>query len=97
MKNNKRIKFYKYANEYINILNSFYETYKNSIDENVLNDEYDLMTDVLDDLIYDRTDSWYINFKKNKYRNHIIYKTDKSTWKALSKRYKKMWMITFGF
>ena len=93
----KSIKYFKYANEYVKHLNMFYDKYKNSIDICLLNDEYDLMTDVLDDLTYDNCDSWYINFKKNKYRKHIIYQTDKECWKILSKLYRKMWMITFGF
>ena len=94
---NKNIKLFKYANEYVKCLNKFYDENINIIDECTLNDEYDLMIDVLDDLMYDCCDSWYINFKKNKYRKHIIYKTDKECWKMLSKLYKKMWMITFGF
>ena len=93
----KGIKYFKYAKEYISCLNVFYDTYKNVIDEYILNKEYDLMIDILNDLTYNNCDSWYINFKKNKYRKHIIYKTDKEYWKVLSKLYKKMWMITFGF
>ena len=51
---NKSIKFYKYANEYMDYLNTFYDKYKNIIDERVLDKEYDLMTDILDNLIYDK-------------------------------------------
>ena len=94
---NKSIKYFKYANEYVNCLNVFYDKYQNVIDECILNKEYDLMIDILDDLTYNNCDTWYINFKKNKYRKHIIYKTDKEYWKVLSKLYRKMWMITFGF
>ena len=94
---NKIMKYYKYANEFLDCLNAFYDTYKNIIDESVLNKEYDLITDILDDLTYNNCDSWYINFKKNKYRKHIIYTTDKECWKKLSKLYRKMWKITFGF
>ena len=94
---NKIMKYYKYANQFLDCLNAFYEKYKNVIEESILNKEYDLITDILDDLTYNNCDSWYINFKKNKYRNHIIYKTDKECWKVLSKLYKKMWKITFGF
>ena len=54
---NKSIKYFKYANEYINCLNTFYDKYKNIIDECILNDEYDLMTNILDDLMYDNCDS----------------------------------------
>ena len=93
----KNIKLFNYANEYVKCLNTFYDKYKNVIDECALNEEYDLMTDILDNLIYDKCDAWYINFKKNKYRKHIIYKTNKAYWKVLSKLYKKMWNITFGF
>ena len=93
----KNIKYFKYANEYIKCLNTFYDKYKNNIDNYLLNEEYDLMIDILDDLTYNNCDTWNTNFKKNKYRKHIIYKTDKYYWKVLSKLYKKMWMITFGF
>ena len=93
----KTKKYYEYANKYIDTLNTFYETYKNNSNECILNKEYDLMISILDDLTYDNCDSWYINFKKNKYRNHIIYKLDKTYWKKLSKLYKKMWKINFGF
>ena len=86
----KNIKYFKYAKEYIKCLNTFYDTYKNVIDEYTLNKEYDLMTDILDNLIYDKCDTWYINFKNNKYRKHIIYKTNKEYWKVLSNLYKKM-------
>ena len=54
---NKIMKYYKYANLYIDCLNMFYEKYKNDIDECALNKEYDLMTDVLDDLTYNNCDS----------------------------------------
>ena len=91
------IKYFKYANEYVKCLNTFYDKYINIIDKYTLNNEYDLMINILDDLTYDKCDSWYINFKKNKYRKHIIYKLDKECWKVLSKLYRKMWMITFGF
>ena len=94
---NKSIKYFKYANEYIKCLNVFYDKYKNVIDECILNDEYDLITNILDDLTHNNCDSWYINFKNNKYRKHIIYKTDKECWKTLSKLYRKMRTNTFGF
>ena len=93
----KSIKYFKYANEYIKCLNLFYDSYQNVINECALNEEYDLMTDILDDLTYDNRSSWYANFGKNQYRKHIIYKTDKEFWKKLSKLYRKMWTITFGF
>ena len=93
----KSIKFYKYANKYIDLLNSFYDKYTNNINENVLNNEYDLMIDILDELIYNHKDVWCINFNKNKYCNNIIFKADKKCWKMLSKIYKKMWMIAFEF
>ena len=51
------IKLFKYANEYIKCLNTFYDEYKNIIDEYILNNEYDLMTNILDDLMYDKCDS----------------------------------------
>ena len=85
-----KIKFYKYANKYLDILNNFYDTYKNIINENVLDKEYDLVTNILDDLIYNHNDTWYANFGGNKYHNHIIYKVNKKYWKMLSKLYKKM-------
>ena len=86
----KTKKYYKYANKYIDILNSFYETYKNVINISLLDKEYDLLADILDDLTYNNCDSWYINFKDNKYKKHIIYLLDKKYWKNLSKMYKKM-------
>ena len=54
---NKIMKYYKYANEFLDCLNAFYDKYKNVIDERVLDKEYDLMTDVLDDLTYNNCDS----------------------------------------
>ena len=53
----KSIKYFKYANEYIKCLNLFYDSYQNVIDECALNEEYDLMTDILDDLTYDNRSS----------------------------------------
>ena len=93
----KNIKFFKYANKYVKCLNVFYDTYKGSIDSCLLDEEYDLITDILDDLMYDNRVSWYIKFKNNKYREDIIYRTDKECWKTLSKLYRKMCRITFGF
>ena len=86
----KSIKYFKYANAYIKCLNEFYDKFKSNIDNYLLNKEYDLMINVLDDLTYDKCDSWYINFGKNKYRKHIIYKLDKEYWKMLSKLYRKL-------
>ena len=86
----KSAKYYKYANKYLDCLNEFYDEYKNSIDNYLLDKEYDLMTNILDDLTYDNYVSWNIHFKKNEYRKHIIYKTNKKYWKVLSKMYKKM-------
>ena len=54
---NKSIKYFKYANEYIKILNTFYDTYKDIIDECILNNEYDLMINILDELMYERCDA----------------------------------------
>ena len=54
---NKSIKYFKYANEYVNCLNVFYDEYQNVIDECILNKEYDLMIDILDDLTYNNCDS----------------------------------------
>ena len=47
-----KIKLFKCANEYVNCLNTFYDTYANVIDECLLNDEYDLMINILNDLMY---------------------------------------------
>ena len=86
---NKFIKYYKYAHFFIKCLNKFYEESQN-IDKCVLNNEYDLMTNILDNLMYHNYDSWYIEFKDNKYKKDIIYKTNKAYWKKLSKLYKKI-------
>ena len=94
---NKSIRYFKYANEYIKCLNTFYDKHINNIDECILNDEYDLMINILDDLTYDNHVSWCVNFERNQYRKHIIYKTDKKYWKTLSKLYRKMLKATFGF
>ena len=51
------IKYFKYANEYVKCLNTFYDKYINIIDKYTLNNEYDLMINILDDLIYDKCDS----------------------------------------
>ena len=50
----KNIKFFKYANAYVKCLNTFYDKYKNIIDECILNNEYDLMINILDVLMYDK-------------------------------------------
>ena len=89
-----KIKYFKYANKYIDLLNVFYDKYKNNIDKNTLNEEYDLMTNVLDNLIYDHVNTWYIYFGEKQYKEELIYKKDKACWKKLSKIYKKMWKIT---
>lgn len=89
-----KIKYFKYANKYIDLLNVFYEKYKNNIDINTLNEEYDLMVDILDNLTYDHVNTWYIYFGKKQYKEELIYKKDKTYWKKLSKLYKKMWKIT---
>ena len=86
----KSIKLFKYAREFIICLNKFYDEHQNIIDECVLNDEYDLMTDILDNLMYHNNDSWYIEFKDNKYKKDIIYKVNKEYWKKLSRLYKKI-------
>ena len=93
----KNIKLFKHANEYLKYLNMFYDKHINNIDEYILNEEYDLMINILDDLTYDNHVSWYVKFEKNKYRKHIIYKLDKKCWKTLSKLYRKMLRDTFGF
>ena len=69
---NKFIKYYKYAHDFIKCLNKFYDENQNIIDECVLNDEYDLMTDMLDNLMNHDYDTWYIKFKDNKYKKDII-------------------------
>ena len=94
---NKSIRYFKYANEYLRCLNTFYDKFKDSVDICLLNDEYDLITNILDDLTHDNHVSWYVNFEKNKYRKHIIYKLDKECWKKLSGLYRKMLRDTFGF
>ena len=86
-----KIKYFKYANKYIDLLNVFYDKYKNNIDKNTLNEEYDLMIDILDNLIYDKVNTWNIYFGEKQYKEEIIYKKDKTYWKMLSKLYKKMW------
>ena len=53
----KSIKLFKYANEYVKRLNVFYDVHQNVIDECVLNEEYGLMIDILDDLVYNNRDS----------------------------------------
>ena len=90
LNNMKSIKYYKHAHDFIVCLNKFYDEHQNIIDECVLNDEYDLMTDILGNLMYDDYDSWYIHFKNNKYKKDIIYKANKAYWKKLSKLYKKI-------
>ena len=94
MKNKLNNKFFKYANKYIDLLNVFYYKYKNNIDKNTLDEEYDLMTNILDNLIYDNINTWYIYFGEKQYKEELIYKKEKAYWKVLSKLYKKMWRIT---
>lgn len=89
----KNIKYFKYANEYIHLLNNFYDNYKDIINEYILNKEYDLMIDILDSLTYDNYNAWNVKIGENKHRNNIIYMIDKHLWKALSKLYKKMWKL----
>ena len=85
------IKYFKYANKYLDLLNYFYDKYKNNIDKNTLNETYDLMTNILDNLTYDHVNTWNIYFGEKEYKNCLIYKIDKAYWKMLSKLYKKMW------
>ena len=92
-----RIKLFKCANEYVNCLNTFYNKYTNVIDECLLDEEYDLMINILSDLMYYGRVSWFVIFENNKYKDDIIYQTDKSYWKTLSNLYGKMWNIVFGF
>ena len=92
-----KIKLFKYADKYIKCLNVFYNNYTNVIDEYSLNDEYDLMINILDDLMYYGRVSWFVIFENNKYKDDIIYQTDKECWKTLSDLYGKMWNIVFGF
>ena len=85
-----------YKEEYILTLNIFYEKYFNKVDNSVLLKEYNLMFDVMMDLVYEHNNTWYINFGKNKYRKTWIYKTNKEQWKLLSFLYRKMWKIEFN-
>lgn len=73
----KNIKYFKYANEYIHLLNNFYDNYKDIINEYILNKEYDLMIDILDSLTYDNYNAWNVKIGENKHRNNIIYMIDK--------------------
>ena len=93
----KKNKVFKYAIEYVKCLNKFCDEYEKVIDKSILDDEYCLMTDIVDILIYEHRGLWRVNFKKKQYREHIIYKTDKTYWKKLFKLYKKMWIFTFIF
>ena len=79
-----------YKNKYIDLLNKFYDKYKNIIDLNILKKEYNLMYEIMLDLVYNCFDTWYINFGENKYKNHLIYKTDKAYWKMLSNLFDKL-------
>ena len=79
-----------YKDKYINILNKFYDNYKNSIDINLLKKEYNLMYEIMLDLVYSSFDKWDINFGENKYKKHLIYKTDKVYWEILSKLFNNL-------
>ena len=90
----KKIKMYK--DEYILTLNIFYEHYFNKVDNDILLKEYNLMLDVMIDLVYEHNNTWRVNFQNNKYRKTLIYKTSKEHWKLLSYLYRKMWKIEFN-
>ena len=57
MKNKLNNKFFKYANKYIDCLNVFYDKYKNNIDKDTLNEQYDVMTNILNNLVYDHVNT----------------------------------------
>lgn len=85
-----KAKYYKFANKYLDVLNEIYYKYKNSIDGKTIDKEYDLLTDILDDLTYNHMNTWYIHFGEKQYKEKLIYKKEKAYWKKLTKLYKKM-------
>ena len=87
---NKYIIQHIYKDKYVNLLNKFYDNYKNSIDINLLKKEYNLLYEIMLDLVYSHFDTWSINFSENKYKNHLIYKLDKTYWNALSNLFNKL-------
>ena len=84
----KKIKMYK--EEYILTLNIFYEHYFNKVNNDILLKEYNLLFDVMVDLVYEHKDTWYIYFSEDKYKKTLIYRTDKEYWKMLSNLFDKL-------
>ena len=93
---NKFKKQEEYKDEYILTLNIFYENYFNKVDNELLLKEYNLLLDVMCDLVYDHIDSWYIKFGNNQYKKTLIYQTSKEHWYLLSDLYNEMLKIEQG-
>ena len=87
---NKYIIKQAYKERYIYLLNKFYEDYFNKVDNNLLLKEYNLLFDIMCNLVYEHNDTWYINFGKDKYKKTLIYKTNKEHWNALSILFDKL-------
>lgn len=81
---------YIYKERYIYLLNKFYEEYFNKVDNNLLLKEYNLLFDIMCNLVYEHNDIWYIYFGEDKYKKTLIYKSNKEYWSALSNLFDKL-------
>ena len=77
---------YKNRSEYIAFLNFYLIKYK---DNKELKADYDLMVEIINELVFNYNDTWESNFDKDEYKNHAVYYLDKRFWNALKSLYEE--------
>ena len=79
-----------YKERYIYVLNKIYEDNFNSVNNNLLLKEYNLLFEVMVNLVYENNDTWSINFGEGKYKKTLIYSLSKEYWSALSNLFEQL-------